>query len=54
MQFIFNLVNMFPQGHIIAWKSEVIYVMPVQFPRTKMLQTHCNVMIFDKEEVVPS
>lgn len=45
---------MLPRGHIIARKSEVIYVMPVQFPHTNLLQTYCDVMIIDKKETVPS
>lgn len=45
---------MLPWGHVIARKSEVIYVMPAQFPRTTLLQTHCDVLVMAKKEGVPS
>lgn len=45
---------MLPWGHIIARKSEVIYVMLVQFPLTNLRQTHCDGVIIDKKETVPS
>lgn len=50
----FNVLNTLPQGHIIARKSEVIYVMPAHLPPTEVLWTHQDAVINDKEEAVPS